>query len=243
MNINNNFDPHYLLFRFDTNERLDNFRKNGYMYLKNIDFFIKLEKLTNTKGKGDYNEARACVIENLKIYDKNDNFIGSAIGPATLRTSNIKHPIYCMTVKNIFENIIEFNYPNFKSLIQFDKKMLDDFCKDNDDPHVLCIHNTYEFLNRVKFTLEEMNLTCIWKRVQYKDTSIANEVDNYINFNGPFDKDEYFSYQSEFRILVETPVDDFLDFSIGSIEDISTLISVNDILNGLQVAGNVTQLD
>lgn len=236
MYTKDDFKSHYFLFRFDTNERLDNFRKNGYMYLKNLKFFIDLESKTNEKGKGDFNEGRACLVENVKIYDQNNNLLGFTTLPSTLRKTDIKQPIYCMTAKNVSEHITEINSSSFNIRIEFDKKMIDDFCKNNADPHVLMIHDTQEFLRRVKSTLNEMDLGYKTGLVEYRDTSVSHEINGDVEFNGPFHKEECFSYQDEFRILVKTPVEDHLDFSIGNIEDISIVFPISLDSPGIEIA-------
>lgn len=236
---NSKFEPIYIFFKFGPLDRLEQLHKTGYIYMKNLKYFVDLEKQTLIKGKGDKFEARMFQASNLKIYDyETNNLLITCTDTTITDKDELYKPVFCITAKNILENITEFNYPHFESNLFFDHRMIEDFCKNTIEPYVLVITNVNEFLKRITTKIQEQNLNLRYNLVTYQDTTIFHQCKHKIEYNNSFNKDEMFSYQSEFRFIIDEKVDDYYDFSIGSIEDISIILPAKSIIDGLLVNGN-----
>lgn len=81
---------------------------------------------------------------------------------------------------------------------------------------VVLFTNTQEFLLRVKAAAERLRLNGEAALVQYYDES------EYSGRLGRFKKPSIYSYQSEYRIVLETGVDGPFRFEIGDLRDITS---------------------
>ena len=93
--------------------------------------------------------------------------------------------------------------------------------------HCLMIKDCKKFINLIKDKLNELNLEFCSGFVDYYDKDKANQ-----NIT-PFDKIMEFEYQKEFRFCVERNSIDALQFSIGSLKEISELFPCEAIIDGL----------
>lgn len=110
--------------------------------------------------------------------------------------------------------------------------MIEDF-GEGEECFVLMITDVGEFFRRIDNALREKGYQCRKQLVKYRNTSMVYKENGKIEFNDCFCKGVEFAYQEEFRILVDTKVEDYLDFYIGNITSISKLMPAKKVINGL----------
>lgn len=93
--------------------------------------------------------------------------------------------------------------------------------------HVVVILDTHSFMKRVKAAVEGLGFKLMSGRVEYL------EFCDYSGEIGPYRKEQRFSHQKEFRIVVmgEGRPEGPLKFSIGSLEDIALVGQAAEIRN------------
>lgn len=229
-----NFHPIYLLFKFGPKQRLDQIR-DGKIYMKNLKYFVELERSTGQSGVGDINEGVLFHSTEIKMYDEQDNLVLKAPFARLSDTSSLKAPVFCITAKNIFDDIVEFDYPKVVSHIQFDKSISEDFGTDVDDFSILVIKDTNEFIDRFKTAAGKQGISIQYNTVDYRDTTVLHMKNDVISVNNAFNKNSKFKGQSEFRVLLETVVDDHMILDIGPIHDISDYIPLDILESGLRM--------
>lgn len=96
--------------------------------------------------------------------------------------------------------------------------------------YFLLIHDSQEFLKRVKMELKKLKLAFDGNFVDYLDLS------KYTGKKSVFQKDLEYEYQQEYWIFIKNKTSDPIIIEIGSIDDISILCeSIN--LKKLRIAG------
>lgn len=235
---NTEFRPIYMFVKFQSKSRLEEMRNKGHIYMKRLKYYIDLERDTGIRGIGDKYEARLFSATSLRIYREGEDIPIKIDGPVNISDkSQYNKPIFCLTAINIVGNIISYNHPKFESLIEFDEKLLDDF-DHADDLHALVITNVEKFIERVRKTTDKKNFKIRYDLVNYLDTSYIRKSENKYAMNTVFTKNEHFAHQQEFRIMVETEVDDKLELFIRDISDISTIMPAKQLINGLKIKGD-----
>ena len=231
----------YLFFKFQSRDRLESLQQ-GHIYMKNLRYFIEQEKESGIKGQGDIHEARMFSLQDINIYDKDTKEIVAII--PTCDNVRIKGdeltPVFCITYKDLSKHIenIDVEQGICTVRIEFDDRMLGDFSKD-DNAYMLIIYKPGEFIRRVESKLLEMGHHIYHNPVDYRDTSIAYIEDGQWEANNAFCKEEYFRYQTEYRIVVDTQVEGHLEFDIGDISDISLLLKAgNELIMTLNIEPN-----
>ncbi len=95
----------------------------------------------------------------------------------------------------------------------------------------LLIHDSHEFLKRVKSKLDQLKFVFDGNFVNYLHLS------NYTGKKSVFQKDLKYEYQQEYRIFIKNKTSDPIIIDIGNIEDISILCeSIH--LEKLKIAGS-----
>jgi len=151
---NTEFSPRYIFFKFGLKSRLKDLQESGQMYLKNLNYYVEEEKKALIKGKGDINEGVTFKATNVRIFLPGTNIqIGSAKGAIVRETNILQCPVYCMTYKNMMEDVFEFNYPDFRAKINIDKRLGDNF-----EDYVLIIDNAGEFMKRMRVKLKQIGV-------------------------------------------------------------------------------------
>lgn len=228
------FQQIFLLFKFASIDRLQQLR-NGKIYMKNLEYFVKLEKSTGISGVGDKNEGVLFYSNKIRMYDEHDNLVLEANEGKVSDSRILKSPVFCISAKNIFDNITMFDYPAVVSNIDFDNKIYDDFGTESNDFGVLVITDFNEFINRIKAKVKEKGISLEYGMVEYRDIKVIYKKNDDILFNNAFTKSKRFSHQEEFRILLNIDVDDHFILEIGPISDISKIIDIETIKSGLSM--------
>jgi hypothetical protein len=89
--------------------------------------------------------------------------------------------------------------------------------------HFVLFTNTQEFVNRVVAAAKSRGLRVGGRTVEYYDET------NYSGQTGRFRKRSVFSYQCEYRIVVEPGVDGPLHFEIGDLSEITSEVISRDL--------------
>lgn len=231
-------------FRFGPESRIKKMQHCGQIYMKNFEYFVELEKKTQQKGKGDIDEARMFSSNNVSIYLENTDIqIGTAKFARIYDSKRLKNPVFCITQKNLFDDVVDIKDGKVTSIVQFDKRLETDFEDLNEELYVLIITDGAEFIKRIETQLNSLGHNVIYGDVIYRDTSHFYKVGEDIEFNGPLHKNPCFSYQEEFRFVVDTEVEDNLEIFIGSITDISVAIPFKNLSNGLKIVGGISNIE
>lgn len=232
------FKPCYYGFKFGRKDRLDKLR-DGHVYMKNLEYFIQEELKTGIKGRGDKAEALMFSSNNVKAYDPHNHSLVFT-GKAQVRNPNDRFkPVFCMMLKDLYQNPISLNYPDLITNLSFDLKLIEDFSSDGQKPFVMIITEVGEFINRIKLALKPKELHLHQDFVKYRDTNALWKTDSGIEFNDAFCKNECFKHQEEFRLLIDTRVEDHFEINIGSITDITEIVEAENIIrNGIEI--NIT---
>lgn len=230
--------PNYIGFKFGQRKFLEELQE-GHLYAKNYDKYAKEEIITG-KGRGDKDEGLLFSSNKVEAYDLVTNeliFVARAKALLPIK------PIFCMTVKDINQHPVSLNYPELITSVSFDDRLICDFSTNGQKPSVLIIIDLPEFIKRIKYALEIRNITFEYGLIKYRDTTALYKTNNGIEPNGPFYKNEYFCYQDEFRILINTYVEDHFDLDIGNISDITKLIEdAESIITGLKMKVIINEL-
>lgn len=222
-------NPIYLM-KFQDFDKLKSLQ-SGEMYMKNIDYYIQLEKRERDKFIADSGED-SIVLPSAKIRirgleDKKN--IEFDFAKAIYSGGHSKNPIFCMFSLD-HRNIEKYKNKTVMRFTDDQKKELRRF-----GTHALLIDDANEFLTRVSSALAAEQYKYRTGFVTYyKDNEqIARFADIANNRKHiAFTKDyEPFFIQQEFRILVENEVEDHYSLSIGDISDITHISPIDEVLN------------
>jgi hypothetical protein len=236
------FTPCYYGFKFGKLDRLNDLR-GGHIYMKNLEYFIQEELNTGIKGRGDKDEAVMFNSTNVKAFDPDsDLLIFTAKAQVRHLNDNYK-PAFCMMLKDLFQHPVRLDYPNLITELRFDEKLLEDFSDDGRKPFIMIITDVGEFFNRIQIALIPKNLRILRGFVKYRDTNVVWKTESGIEFNDAFCKNGNFKYQEEYRLLLETKVEDHYELNIGSIKDITEIVEAKNIIkNGIKVNIKIQEL-
>lgn len=229
-------NPIYIFVKFGSKENLNKLREHGSIYMKRLGYYVEEERKSGNKGRGDLDEGVIFKPTQIQIFDYETGNLLLNGDQAILRDSDsVERPVYCMSCRNIYENIQSFEYPNIETIIRFDEKIIEDFSSDGEKLFALIICKTDDFIARLEKALKDKGLGFTRNFVKYRDTSILYRVNGIIEHNDIFCKNECFSHQCEYRIALEMKVEDYYEFKIGSLEDISVMIEASSLVSGIGI--------
>ena len=184
-------------------------RNDGLLYMSSLAEFVQLE---SDLARGDCFEGSATIIQpqhTEMVLDASKIGLGKiAINPLDLagpirialqRTASCN--IYCM---------FAITKPTDEELVSSENLQFGDSC--------VLILNPTEFLNRVFYAAEGAGLSPTCRLVEYYD------AEEFSGETGRFRKRSIFSYQNEFRIVVEPGSDAPRKLFAGSLIDITSEI-------------------
>lgn len=220
--------PVYVFYKFQTKDRLEDLMYNGHIYMKNLDYFIKLEKSTGDEDVGDAKEALSFRSSLKLVYKENKNI---DLGVCDIRFgNNIKKPVYCLTCIDILDYITDITETTIECRPTFDKKILEGLKKGDKELYVLII-DVIQFQNKIRDYCNKNGIKYECNFVEYRDTNVLHRIGDRIYLNGPFHKREKYAYQKEFRYIFEKEIDynEHYDFCIGDISEISHLCKAEEL--------------
>ena len=184
---------------------------SGKLYMNKLSYFRKLE----LAGVGDDREGFLC--EGTSGYIM---FNGEIIGECSNLMAFLDFPIFCTMAVSFTKT----GYNRGKFVVS--KKLLEEFMHDENEHYVLMIINGEEFRKRVRDALAKARLNGFWGYVEYTNSKKLPSNDKMYQI--AFRKRTDYSYQQEWRFVIDTHVDDHFEFDIGDISDISWIIPIED---------------
>lgn len=223
-----------MLMKFGSEENLKKLQ-GGQLYMKNLKYYVDLEKTTDDEDVGDKYDGQM-VLQDVKIsmytIDTNE-FIAQFDAPAaSMNLGYLECPVFCMFMfdfRNHVEEKLEGELLTVK--YQFTEEQLAKMPNFGDS--VLIIKNGDEFIKRVKKGLLDAGYGFTRDLVQYYGFNNIEHLKQVQKDNSriAFWKRDKYAYQQEYRILIHDFVDDFLSVNIGDISDITDLLKTDELLN------------
>lgn len=223
-----------MLMKFGSENNLRKLQA-GQLYMKNLKYYVDLEKTTDDEDVGDKYDGQM-MLQDVKIsmytVDTHE-FIAQFDAPsATMNLGYLECPVFCMFMFD-YRNHVEENLEgeNLTVKYQFTEEQLKKMPNFGDS--VLIIKNGDEFVNRVKKGLLEAGYGFSRDHVQYYAFNNVEHLKQIQSDNSriAFWKRDKYSYQQEYRFLIHDFVDDYLSVEIGDISDITQLLRTEELLN------------
>lgn len=222
-----------MLMKFGAEENLKKLQK-GQLYMKNLQYYVDLEKTTDDEDVGDKYYGQM-VLQDVKItmYDyETGAFVAQMDAPiASMNLGYLQCPVFCMFMFD-YRNHVEEELTGdiAKVRYQFTEEQLSRL--PNFGSHVLLIKDGNEFVERVKNGLLNAGYGYTRDFVQYHDGNILQHMQEVAkdDMRIAFWKRQKYAYQQEYRILAHVQVEDHLCVDIGDLSDITQLVPTSDLL-------------
>jgi hypothetical protein len=196
-----------IFIKLGRKEHMDHFR-TGMLYMNTLSYFRELEA---DMARGDRCEGLDSI---LQPKDLGEAFIDSGlptIGRFNINPEDLAGPIRISKNRTLTCNLFclyTLANPVKDSLFPKEHQWFGD--------SLVLITNTQEFLNRVSSAAAEQRLPMKGALVEYFDEN------TYSGGVGRFKKSSRFAYQNEFRIAIETGLDEVFKFQIGDLHDVTS---------------------
>ena len=185
--------------------------QNGVLYMKNLDFFRKLE----SKGIGDSKEGFITEF-------KSGQLLANGVVIADIFKANIsaftKCPVFCfMSIK--LETVETGNYR-----YTIPKKFIEEFAWDEKSEYGIILVDKEKFEEKVDAVLKELNLSAYYGYVDYIDDFTMPKKEEL--YKVAFRKRKTYEEQNEYRLMLNVEVDDNYILEIGDISDFSKILPI-----------------
>lgn len=202
----------FFLIKIGEKKHIDKLRKQGFVYMQNIDWFKELE---DKELRGDKDEGLTGIakIAELKLLHKGEVLARSDSAQLKLRDDENKGNLFCLTAITSRED------PETFKIDKKNKRFGDCF---------VVITDVRELIQRFCGKLKELNHEYVYNLVKYYNPK------KYSGSLNVFCKPDNFEYQREFRFWVKRNEPGPLEFEIGSIEDISLILDIEK-LNKIEI--------
>ena len=200
-----------VLLKFGNYEHILDLQKNGHLYCNTLDYFLTVEDDDLRRDPDEnvrrYEYMKAGHITIRPIREETHSELTFKFSNALLKEtlSNSLKNLFCLYSIRFTEESLGHPFSIPKKCAEFGS-------------HFLMIMDCDEFFKRLDSALEgKME----FKRgfVEYKDFS------TYTGNRDLLHKSIKYSFQNEYRILIQNSMNNVLNVNIGSIEDISTIYS------------------
>ncbi len=223
-----------MLMKFGTEENLKKLQA-GQLYMKNLQYYVNLEKQTYNENVGDKYEGQMMLQDTyITMYEANTHkYVGQFKAPtASINFGYHNCPVFCMFMFD-YRNHIDENLEgdNLTVRYQFTKEQIEKMPAFGDA--VLIIKNGNEFFDRVNKALLSKGYGYTRNLVKYYNFNNVEQLKeiNDDNLQVVFWKRQKYSYQQEYRLLIHHFVDDHFSVDIGDISDITCLLKTEQLLN------------
>lgn len=212
----------YALLKFGAKQHLEELRKDGLLYMSPLASFAKLE---SDMVRDDRFEGTTRIVQPKHIGEFVIDTGKAGLGKLNVNPSELAGPVRIGLHQTASCNV----YCLFAVTGPVDGELVDRQNFQFGDSFVLFLNPT-EFLNRVVATARKAGFSYLEHRlVEYYDG------DDYSGETGRFRKRSLFSYQNEFRIVVEPGTEAARRLIIGGLTDITSEVlpisEVNEILD------------
>ncbi len=230
----------YMLVKFGSEENLTKLQ-HGQLYMKNLQYYVDLEKNTSDEDVGDKYDGQM-MLEDTKVtlvdYETKELFREYTATRVSMGLGFSKCPVFCIFSFDDRNRInAELNGDNLRVRYEFTEEQRTKL--NNFGTHALIIENTNEFIERIQNSLLSNEIGYSRGFVQYYS---FNNIEHFRqvkedNTKIAFWKRQKYAYQQEYRFLAHTTVDDHLIIDIGNITHITQLVETKSLLN-TYVEGN-----
>lgn len=235
--VNDQKKQFLMLIKFGSEENLKHLRC-GKVYMKNLKFYNDLEekggsgKPDRYDGKWRMNNAR------IQITDPQTNrLIATGMAPSiTMSYGYEKCPIFCLfgyDYRNCDSFSVDKEHNSCRIQTSFSNEQKCKLKKGLGE-YALVVLDTNSFFKRIDAAFKAEGIEYLLKSVRYNTGNSKERVESIIqdSRNIAFNKDvDNFEYQQEIRFFITNrPVEDHLIVSARSLEDITQIISTDDLL-------------
>lgn len=224
---------YYFLKTFAKESYAENFL-NGSIFMKPLEYFTTLDA-SDESGRGDRHEGISAWLQ--------PNMVNIKIGGIKICSDDLTAPVVCRHKLQLAKNVLCMHAAYISDSAPLDLLRTTDSGNQLRIPsenislgqHSVFIKDGEEFLNRVKNAVLDKNLSMRCGLVNYYDPAIAHSQFN--DDDAPFNKQQKFSYQREYRIVIEKSDSVPCDFTleIGCIRDIALPMSIDEINSSIRV--------
>ncbi len=210
--------------KFQDRDKIEYLQK-GKIYLKSLAYYRQRELETNDDTVGDLFESMIHInngfisIPELSTFERLDD--------ALIQSSFVNHFVFCMLSLPENKNTFSFSEEQKQKILGFGNS-------------ALLITDRGEFLRRVAVALDREKIVGSHGYVKYYDETKDN-LDYWMSIfrngteNVAFWKRKRYEYQQEYRFLIAPPTtdNDYYELEIGSIEDISIILTAEQALSAM----------
>jgi len=207
------------LFKFGNRQHIDEFVRDGHLFMNTLQFLRKREKKDLLRFDKDEGAIHCKQADGATLSMKQND--------AWLKIGTIRGPILTSDGSEEYTNVF--------CMYAF----MDNSVSEKIDPKNFCFGDTYailtngdEFLLRVKKAAEREGLTTRHTLVEYVNRSTYNGT------MGVFRKFSEFAYQSEFRIAIVSNVSGPYSLRIGDLSDISLTGNLKELSDRIRIKRN-----
>lgn len=212
------------LIKFQNRDKID-YLQNGKVYLKSLAYYRQRERETGDDTVGDLFEAMIhandgyVIVPELNVCEKfSDTLINTSFGNSFA---------FCMLSLSEDAKTFKFSEEQKEKILSFGSS-------------ALLITDRNEFFRRVAVALDRDGIKGYHGYINYYDETEDNAkywvsiLQNGMN-HVAFWKRKRYAYQQEYRFLIEPPVTDtdYYELDIGSIVDISVVLTAEQALNAI----------
>lgn len=198
-----------LLMKFGSFDYMNSLLEEGIVYCNTLDYYTK-EDVKINKQLADKDET--CYQMNffkageLKLTNKNRESIVLNVTNAHIKQFENAplYNVYCLFSLKIPQSLNKESVMYHPDLTEF-------------GTHFILIQNIPEFFKRLDNELLKSNYKYNREFIKYKDFS------KHTGIKTPFQKDNFFKLQNEYRILIETHLSKEFIIRLGNIKDIASL--------------------
>lgn len=213
------------IIKFQNKEIIEKIQ-SGKMHLKNLEWFREKERQTGDMTIGDLLEGMLHISEGYMQITDSDSQVFECVSltNSAITTSFSNAFVFCAT--NIFPD------ENGHVFADNQKPVFKEF-----GDTALVIENKGEFIKQIYKAAKELGYEMFYGVVNYynKDEDNANMLISLLHgmHNIAFWKRDTYKVQQEFRIVLwkKDANEDYIEFDIGNISDISKVISIEEALS------------
>ena len=221
-----------ILMKFGKEKNLKSLQ-SGLMYMKNLAYYVGQEKKDSDDVIGDQYDGVMLMQDmqiNIKDIATKNVFMSFNVPKATMDFGYMKYPVFCM-FRYDERNRLSETTEDGQALFGFSPEQVRYMPEFGDS--VLVIKDADEFIRRVAAALQKDGLIHARGNVRYFD---GNDLEYFQDVKDEpvhtaFWKRKKYSYQQEFRILIDKPIEDHYILNIGDISDISKIMKSELMLN------------
>lgn len=207
--VNSTDNTHCMfLFKFSQRQYLEEFRRNGLLYMNTLAHFSSLERdpVRGDRFEGSDQIHQPKDIRHICLTNSESDKVftfrsESIVGPVLIGFGRHRN-VYCMFA--LINKIIKGEFVDSRAF-----GLGDSF---------IVVLRTQEFIDRVCAAAERSHFRYSFGSVQYYDEN------SYSGDTGPFRKPGSFAYQQEFRFLIEPGSGQPIKLCVGNLEDITSPI-------------------